>query len=118
VVLVDYGLAAIRPKSDTTNKGYTPVFAAPEQIEGKPLVPETDFYGLGTTMIFALGGDVEHRRVPENVPDAICGFIKRLIPLQVLSRPSWDKEDLCDTFMEAREEAFGRRASNMKKLSF
>lgn len=118
VVLVDFGLAAIRPRRDTTNKGHTPIFAAPEQIDGRPLVPETDFYCLGTTMIYALGGDVEHRKVPDNAPEAICNFIKRLLPIQVLSRPSWDKEDLCDTFSDVREKAFGRTMSNMKKLNF
>ena len=118
VVLVDYGLASIRPKRDTANKGYTPLFAAPEQIDGKPLVPETDFYGLGVTMIYSLGGDVEHRKVPDDLPDAICAFIKRLIPIQVLSRPSWNKEDLCETFVEVRDKAFGRKMSNMKELKF
>lgn len=117
IVLVDYGLATIRPQSTSTNKGYTPIFAAPEQIEGKPLVPETDFYGLGTTMIYCLGGDVEQRRVPENTPDAMCKFIKKLIPLEVLSRPNW-KEDLCNTYATVREECFGRRESGMKKLDW
>lgn len=117
VVLVDYGLSAIKPRRSTVNKGYTEVFAAPEQIQGKPLVPETDLYCLGLTMIFALGGDVINRQVPEDTPDAFCTFIKRLLPLQVLSRPSW-KEDLCDTFAEVREQSFGRKASNMKKLHF
>jgi serine/threonine protein kinase len=117
IVLVDYGLATIRPQSTSTNKGYTPIFAAPEQIEGKPLVPETDFYGLGTTMIYCLGGDVEQRRVPEHTPDAMCKFIKKLIPVEVLSRPNW-KEDLCDTYATVREECFGRRESGMKKLDW
>ena len=118
VVVVDFGLAAIRPKRDTTNKGYTPIFAAPEQIDGSPLVPETDMYCLGTTMIYALGGDVEHRQVPEDCPAPLCDFIKKLIPLKVLARPSWDKEDLCDTFSFVRKKAFGRDMSNMKKLNF
>ena len=117
IVLVDYGLATIRPQSTSTNKGYTPIFAAPEQIEGKPLVPETDFYGLGTTMIYCLGGDVEQRRVPEHTPDAMCKFIKKLIPLEVLSRPNW-KEDLCNTYANVREECFGRKESGMKKLDW
>lgn len=118
IVLVDYGLAAIRPKSTSSNRGYTPIFAAPEQIEGKPLLPETDFYGLGTTMIYCLGGDVEQRRVPDYTPDAMCAFIKKLIPLEVLSRPNWRKEDLCETYATVREECFGRRESGMKKLDW
>src|SRR5205814_52672 len=58
VTLVDYGLSAARPTSATQVKGYTPHFAAPEQIAGGSLLPETDLFGLGMTLVFALGGDV------------------------------------------------------------
>lgn len=116
VVVVDFGLSLIRPKSTSINKGYTPIFAAPEQMESKPLLPETDFYGLGMTMIYALGGDVEHRRVPSNTPDTMCEFIKSLIPLHLLSRPSWEKTDLCEHFEKVRNSSFGRTYSGMKKM--
>ena len=116
VVLVDYGLAAIKPHSKTSNKGYTPFFAAPEQIYGGPLIPETDFYGLGMTMIYVLGGDVENKKVPSNIPDPLCEFIKRLIKIEPLSRPNWEKENLCQTIQDVRLKAFGRKSTNMKPL--
>jgi len=116
VVLVDYGLSAIRPSGNDRNKGYTPGFASPEQESGKTLVPETDFYGLGMTMIYALGGDIDRKKVPEDTPDPLCHFIKRLIVRDVLSRPSWDKEDLIETFEKVREQAFGRLHSGFKKI--
>ena len=118
VVLVDYGLALIRPSSGTANKGFTPVFAAPEQINGGPLLPETDFYCLGMTMIAALGGDVATKKVPSATPAGLCGFIKKLISYDILNRPNWGSEDLWESIQKTREKDFGRRASNMKPLKF
>ncbi len=116
VVLVDYGLSVVRPAKDSTSKGYTPLFASPEQIGGTPLLPESDFYSLGVTMINALGGDVERRKVPKNTPDAMCDFIKKLITFDVLNRPNWRKENLQESFAVVREKSFGRRTSGMKPL--
>jgi serine/threonine protein kinase len=115
-VLVDYGLSAIRPSRDTESKGYTPLFAPPEQMNASPLLPESDFYSLGVTMIYSLGGDVERRKVPAYTPDAMCAFIKRLVVHDVLSRPNWRKENLQETFQTVREKSFGRRTSGMKPL--
>lgn len=116
VVLVDYGLSLVRPSWDSSSKGYTPFFAPPEQVNGLTLIPESDFYGLGMTMIYALGGDVEKRKVPESTPDSLCDFIKKLIVYDVLSRPNWEKEDLSDTIQSIRQKEFGRKRSHMKSI--
>jgi len=116
VTLVDYGLSAIRPRSGSSNKGYTPLFAAPEQIRGGALLPETDFYSLGMTMIFALGGDIQTKSVPSHTPDNMCAFIKRLIAYDLKGRPRWEHEDIHENFQVLREKDFGRRTSNMKPL--
>jgi serine/threonine protein kinase len=118
VVLVDYGLSCVKPTSKDKTKGYTPYFAAPEQIDGKVPLPETDFYGLGMSMIFALGGDIEFIKVPGSTPSEMCGFIKRLLKREPLSRPNWEKEDLCETIQHVRKEDFGRKVSSMKPLNF
>ncbi len=118
VVLVDYGLSSVKPTSDSGSKGYTPFFAAPEQMENdKPPLPESDLYGLGMTMVFALGGDVEKVKVPAETPENLCAFIKRLIKRSPLSRPQvWQKEDLCVTIKEVRLADFNRDASGMKPI--
>jgi len=117
IVLVDYGLSLIRPTKDTSNKGYTPIFAPPEQEKGTgTLIPESDLFSLGMVMIYALGGDVGRKKVPTAVPDKLCDFIKRLIVYDVLSRPNWEKEDLNETIRALRMDVFGRRHSNMKPL--
>lgn len=116
VVLVDYGLSAIKPTSNSKSKGYTPFFASPEQIRGEVLLPESDFYSLGMTMIYALGGNVETKEVPESVPDELCNFIRKLILHDVLSRPNWEKEDLFEAIQKVRAKAFGRARTNMKPI--
>ncbi len=117
VVLVDYGLSLVRPRKDTANKGYTPMFASPEQLQNKPLLPESDLYSLGLTMIYALGGDPASGSVPPSTPAPVCDFIKRLIRRDINARPNWKSENLCKTISDVRLQAFGNRASNMKPLT-
>jgi serine/threonine protein kinase len=118
-VLVDFGLAAIRPTGKTAAKGYTDLFSAPEMINGKPPIPETDLYSLGKTMLYCLTGTydgVKSLNVPVSTPDAMCSFLKKLIVLDPLSRPNWTKENLIETFANMRVASFGRSSSNLKPI--
>lgn len=118
VVAVDFGLAEVKPRKGSLSKGHTDYFSPPEQIDQSgPLLPESDLYSLGMTMIYALSGSleaVEKRIVPENVPEPMCEFIERLICQDVLDRPRWEDEDLFQTFKSVRMESFGREHSGMK----
>ncbi|MBI2124877.1 protein kinase [Candidatus Pacearchaeota archaeon] len=116
VVLVDFGLASVNPQSRTKSKGYTPYFSSPEQSRGETLIPESDFYSLGMTMIYALGGDIATKGIPSQTPEEFSSFIKRLIVRDPISRPNWEKEDLVETLQSIREKSFGRRHSCMKPL--
>ena len=118
-VLVDYGLSMVKPNSKSEAKGYTPFFCAPEAMEGKPLIPESDYYSIGMTMIFALSGStdyVEQKMVPKDVPEELCNFVKRMIARSITNRPQYPKEDVVDTFVAARTATFGRRRSNLKPI--
>jgi serine/threonine protein kinase len=115
-VLVDYGLAAVRPTSTSAPIGYTPMFAAPEHVDRLPLIPETDLYCLGLTMVYALGGDVQKRKVPGSTPDPLTDFIRRLIIRDAKDRPNWGKMDLLEELYKVRELSFGRRRSGMAKI--
>lgn len=115
-VLVDYGLAAVRPSSTNAAIGYTPMFASPEHIAKLPLLPETDLYCLGLTMIHALGGDVQRRKVPSATPEPLTDFIRKLIVHDARDRPNWQKEDLLEDLAKVREQSFGRRRSNLVQL--
>ncbi len=118
-VLVDFGLAAIRPTGKTAAKGYTELFSAPEMVDGKPPIPETDLYSLGKTMLYCLTGSydgVSALKVPASTPDPMCKFVKRLIVRDPLSRPNWSKENLIETFHQMRVDSFGRHQSNLKPI--
>jgi serine/threonine protein kinase len=115
IVLVDFGLSMVKPTRDSEAKGYTPVFAPPEQLRGSPLVPESDFYSLGMTLLFALNGsmeETERMNVPDSVPDEFCEFIKSLLVRSPLDRPNWRKEDLVESLEKVRIKSFGRAHSN------
>ncbi|MEO3748684.1 serine/threonine-protein kinase [Plantactinospora sp. B5E13] len=66
-VLIDFGLAVIADRDDyLTDPGGvvgTPDYMAPERVRGEPDAgPESDVYGLGATLVFALTG---HRLYPQ-----------------------------------------------------
>ncbi|MBL1079905.1 protein kinase [Nocardia sp. 2] len=62
VKVLDFGLA-VAPDADMTrytNTGHTlgtPAFMAPEQVEGRTVVPQTDLYSLGLVLHELLTGD-------------------------------------------------------------
>ncbi|MBI2041538.1 MAG: DnaJ domain-containing protein [Candidatus Nealsonbacteria bacterium] len=119
VALVDFGLSMVKPGENSQSIGFTPIFASPEEEEGQPIVPESDFYSLGMTMIFALSGGDEHatarKMVPNTVPEPLVEFIKRLIVRDVLSRPRWETINLFEEIRNVRLKCFGRMHSGVKK---
>jgi serine/threonine protein kinase len=118
-VLLDFGLSDAKPTSVSVSKGYTPFFASPEEVAGKPLIPESDYYSLGMTILYALSGGteaVERKMIPKDVPDDFCNFVKKLITRDVNSRPQYGKDDLGDMIVEVREKVFGRRRSCLKPI--
>lgn len=119
IVLVDFGLSMVKPTRNDDSKGYTPVFSPPEQLNGAPLVPESDFYSLGMTMLYALGGSPQSAvklEVPTDVPDPLCAFVKRLVKREVRQRPNWSDENLFDSFQEVRMESFGQSRTDMEPI--
>lgn len=111
-VLVDYGLATFQPRANSKAVGYTAVFAAPEIIEGKPPLPQSDLYSLGLTIIYAWGGDPIAKTNPSYVPKPLQDFVADLVQYNPLERTSWEKEDLVKRLSDVRLEAFGRRHSH------
>jgi CheY-like chemotaxis protein len=75
-ILADFGLAK-RPLDHLTNAGDllgTPIFMAPELVEGAPYDLRTDLYALGMTALFALHGGSPF---PESLD--LCGFFRFLL---------------------------------------
>ena len=121
--IVDFGLAKVKPKEKSGNKGYTELFSAPEVKDGKTIIPESDFYSLGITMIYALSGDIDdtaRKEVPADTPEPMKNFIRKLIVRNPLSRPKWPRDpndpDIWDEFLQVRKESFGRNRSSLKPI--
>jgi len=115
VVLVDFGLAMVKPGASTKSLGYTPTFAPPEQIAGKTLLPASDYYSTGMLMTYALNGgkDLDRKRVPATVPDPMINFIASCTRKNILERP---QDSLFDEFVKVRQASFGRTRSGMRNI--
>lgn len=109
IKLIDFGLATYKPKSKTVPVGYTPRYAAPELIDGRPPIPETDIYGAGIVLLYALGGDIETKSIPDSVPREISEFCMSLLKYDPMERPNWKRENPYEKLSDIREKVFGRR---------
>lgn len=115
VVLVDFGLAMVKPGESDKSLGYTPIFASPEQIAGKALLPASDYYSLGMLMVYGLNGGkkMDKKQVPSATPDPMANFIHKITKEDVLSRP---QHGLFDDFVKVRYDSFGRTRSGMRDI--
>jgi serine/threonine-protein kinase len=95
-VLVDFGLATVveGPRSTTASKvtGYTAVFAAPEQLRGRPADTRSDVYALGGTLMYALLYDKPDLREPmdynsANVPEEVRELLEKALASSPDKRP-------------------------------
>jgi predicted Ser/Thr protein kinase len=116
--LVDFGLAAVKPNSSTKSRGYTELFAAPEQFMGAAPNPRSDLYSFAVTMIYALTGDLDltaGRRVPQDMPDPFARFLAKFLSPDPLKRADWSSP-LLEEFEAVRTQSFGRNKSGFKPL--
>jgi serine/threonine protein kinase len=109
IKLIDFGLATYRPKAGTKPVGYTPRYAAPELRDGKPPIPETDLYGAGIALTYALTGDVEEKRFPKGTPTQLIDFANALTRYDPTARPRWETDNPIRKLSDIRFEEFGRR---------
>lgn len=108
--LVDFGLSKLKPDGTPDPSGYTPLFGAPEQIEGKAPLPESDIYSLGMTMLYMLGGDLQTKMLPQLVPSLLKDFIYALTWADPVKRPKSCKE-LNEALGDIRKKLFKRTHS-------
>jgi formylglycine-generating enzyme required for sulfatase activity len=87
-VLVDFGLASVGDGAGMTktgqSAGYTPMFAAPEQLRGKPADARSDVYALAASLFYALNYDKPHLREPdqyepEHAPETLREVLTRAL---------------------------------------
>lgn len=93
VVLVDFGVSTVRPRRGSSAPGFSDLFAAPEVIEGRPPLPESDLYSLALSVLTALGGDPSRRILPEGVPEPLLELLVALSRREPERRPRWGQPD-------------------------
>ena len=113
IKLIDFGLSLYKPTSSTKPTGFTEAFAAPDVLEGKTPIPETDLYGIGITMLYALGGNPMLKSIPNNVPLEIKDFCNALLRYDPMERPNWENTNLVQRLLDVRQAVFGRRHTEM-----
>ncbi len=87
-VLVDFGLATLADGAGLTktgqSAGYTVLFAAPEQLRGRPADARSDVYCLAATLYYALNYDKPDLRdpdrfEPEHAPEELREILTRAL---------------------------------------
>jgi serine/threonine protein kinase len=107
--ICDFGLARIGEKPNITQKGAvmgTAHYMSPEQAAGKPADKRSDFYSLGVLLFEMLEGHLPYQQaspmaimqahieepIPrmsnKDVPEAMEGFVRRLLDKRPQNRPS------------------------------
>ena len=84
VVLVDLGLASVRPDERSKPLGWSEGFCAPEVRGGAPPLPESDLYALARTLEHVLG---------EEPPEELAEWLSALTEHEPARRPRWEKRD-------------------------
>jgi serine/threonine-protein kinase len=115
IKLIDFGLSVYKPTSSTKPVGYTEAYVAPELLNGGTPIPETDLYGAGIVMLYALGGDTFTKEFPKDTPVPIKDFCNALLRYNPVERPNWEKADLVKSISDIRQEVFGRRHTSAKE---
>lgn len=117
-IMIDFGLAMVKPTGKSMNIGFTNHFSPPEQLSSdrKPLLPESDLYSLGMSMLFALTGKLTRPGdpLPSSVPPELRNFILKLTNPDVRKRPNWSTADLLQEFGQIRVKCFGTRNTRGK----
>jgi serine/threonine-protein kinase len=106
-VLVDFGIAAVRPDGKTRALGGTRDYVPPEFASGLPPLPASDLYSLGKTALFLAGGDPATGVVPRDMHDALRATVRAWTVQDPLARPQ-DAREVADELARERAKMFGR----------
>jgi serine/threonine-protein kinase len=109
-VLVDFGLYAADPDSQTLPKGGTRFYLPPEFLLGLPPLPAADLYSLGMTAVHIAGGDVRTGVLPKDMHPDLQAFIGEMIRRDPVARPQ-DAGALNRSLTTLRKRVFNRTAT-------
>lgn len=108
--LVDFGLAVVRPTSNSKAPGGTKYFLPPEFVDGRPPIPQSDIYSLGMTAVFLAGGNVKTGALPSDMHAELQAFIAAMVRRDPLARPD-NAGELNHKLAQLRRSIFGRSST-------
>jgi serine/threonine protein kinase len=106
-ILVDFGIAVVRPDGNARAFGGTKDYAPPEFALGLPPLPASDLYSLGKTAIFLAGGDPATGTMPSGMHDGLRALIRSWTLHDSLARPQ-DARVVADMLVSERARWYGR----------
>lgn len=109
-VVVDLGMATLKPDEVSKAKGGTPGYIPPEFALGYPPIPASDIYSVGKVGIFLATGDnkmVERGECPKDMHPELQEFIGKMVRRDSSRRPQ-DVDELRDELYTLRHKMFGQ----------
>lgn len=113
-VIIDLGLATLKPDARTHAKGGTPGYLPPEFALGYPPIPQSDIYSIGKILIFlATGSDemVQRGECPADMNVKLAECVGRMIQRDPRQRPGSAAEVQAELH-RLRQSIFGRTTCN------
>lgn len=121
--LVGFSLA--KAETGVVSLGYSDKYAPPEQVNGEPLVPQSDLFALGRTIIEMMAGPtgLDSRTIPDGIlPLSLRRFIRQMVSPDIAERPDWPEEDSeenpIETLRKIRVTEFGDGKSQIQIKPF
>ncbi|NUP88260.1 MAG: molecular chaperone DnaK [Candidatus Sumerlaeia bacterium] len=111
VKITDFGIAKSLSPADRSSTGTlvmgTPLYMAPEQVEGKPVDARTDLYSLGVLMYELVSGkppfnegNIEYHHLhTEPEPPADCPSLLRDVIMRCLAKPREERFQSADELL-------------------
>lgn len=109
-VVVDLGMATLKPDEVSKAKGGTPGYLPPEFALGYPPIPASDIYSVGKVGIFLATGDgkmVERGECPSDMHPDLQEFLSKMVRRDSTQRPQ-DVDVLRDELHMMRQKMFGQ----------
>lgn len=82
IIITDFGISGAKEEQRRLMTVFTPGYASPEQISGKPLDERTDIYSLGVMLYEMITGELplkENPTPPKNILQGIPGYLNDII---------------------------------------